>query len=771
MKRFFALLLVCALFLGVIPSALGAKSETDTEPKVLTEEDYALADLMWEVIIAKETELLNKRAPATQMTETLIAAVTSSSYYAEGSLIRNGEHFFWETVDGIACGYSPRLRQQARNARALEGYDAETAETVLTSSYATRGGGPGKNDVYLIQPYYGLDSDFTTQYVMEASSIAKALGGTATTYRTTNATIDNIADSLEAGAVVIFDSHGDTDYADDAMVDFATRANTSYICLQTNEGITDKDMEAAKGKFGAYYHAYYAGSYGKMKYYCVNGTAIANHMEGKSQNGLLWMALCLSMTTDGLHAPLRDKGVEVAYGYSQSVTFDYDYDWEEVFWSEMRGGSTVATAISAMKSEVGLWDWCHSSDYDTIPEARAEYCAFPIVVSSEDQYPGHGKVDDLQTVKSSWTLFGGCKHELATHVPAVPATCTTDGNIAYYVCTQCGGLFADQAMTTPITQAETVVKATGHAYDEGVITTAPTCMESGVLTYTCGNCGDTYTEALLALGHSYEERILTPTCTEEGGKANVCALCGDVQILEAVPPTGHAYGEGVVTPPTCTAEGYTTSTCVVCGESQRTDIVSPTGHSFEEGICTACGEEELPDNPFEDVKEENYFYTPVLWAVGKEITNGTTPTTFSPDKACTRGQVVTFLWRAAGSPEPEGTENPFADVAADAYYYKAVLWAVEQGITNGLNATTFGPDKTCTRGQVATFLWRAQDKPAAENSENPFSDVKDTDYYYEAVLWAVENEITQGTGKGKFSPDNSCTRGQIVTFLYRALKK
>jgi len=181
-------------------------------------------------------------------------------------------------------------------------------------------------------------------------------------------------------------------------------------------------------------------------------------------------------------------------------------------------------------------------------------------------------------------------------------------------------------------------------------------------------------------------------------------------------------------------------------------------------------EPEIPtENPFTDVKESDYFATPVLWAVGKNITNGMSATSFAPNANCTRGQIVTFLWRACGSPEPTKSDNPFTDVKADAYYYKAVLWAVENGITTGLSATTFGPNATCTRGQVATFLWRSQGEPAPASTNNPFSDVKTSDYYFKAVLWAVENNVTQGVGSGKFAPNASCTRGQIVTFLYRAI--
>ena len=181
-------------------------------------------------------------------------------------------------------------------------------------------------------------------------------------------------------------------------------------------------------------------------------------------------------------------------------------------------------------------------------------------------------------------------------------------------------------------------------------------------------------------------------------------------------------------------------------------------------------EPEIPtENPFKDVKKNDYFAMPVLWAVGKNITNGMSATSFAPNANCTRGQIVTFLWRACGSPEPTEKDNPFKDVKSNEYYYKAVLWAVEQGITTGLSKTTFGPNATCTRGQVATFLWRSQGEPAPKSSSNPFKDVKSSDYYFNAVLWAVENEVTQGMGGGKFAPNTSCSRGQIVTFLFRAI--
>ena len=169
---------------------------------------------------------------------------------------------------------------------------------------------------------------------------------------------------------------------------------------------------------------------------------------------------------------------------------------------------------------------------------------------------------------------------------------------------------------------------------------------------------------------------------------------------------------------------------------------------------------------FSDVASGAYYKSAVDWAVEKNITSGKTASLFAPDEACTRAQAVTFLWRSAGSPEPAYSVNKFTDVKADAYYYKAVLWAVEKGITSGTSATTFSPDKTVSRAEMATFLWRYAETPASAGTGS-FTDVNANSYYHDAVLWASEKGITSGTSATKFSPDSNCTRAQIVTFLYR----
>ena len=170
---------------------------------------------------------------------------------------------------------------------------------------------------------------------------------------------------------------------------------------------------------------------------------------------------------------------------------------------------------------------------------------------------------------------------------------------------------------------------------------------------------------------------------------------------------------------------------------------------------------------FEDITNDAWYYNAVVWAYNYNVTAGTRTSAFSPSDACTRAQVVTFLWRASGSPEPETAVNPFNDVEDGTYYCKAVLWAAENRITAGTSATTFSPDATCTRGQIVTFLWRYEGEPEATPSNNPFTDVKAGAYYEKAVLWAAETGVTAGTSATTFSPDNTCTRAQVVTFLYR----
>ena len=262
---------------------------------------------------------------------------------------------------------------------------------------------------------------------------------------------------------------------------------------------------------------------------------------------------------------------------------------------------------------------------------------------------------------------------------------------------------------------------------------------------------------------------------------------GDWAFIDCSGLTSVTVGNGVTTIGVCVFSGCSSLTSVTIGNGVTSIGASAFAYcdglrdvwytgSADDRNSIAIEESNEPlinamwhyKNPFTDIKESDFYYAPVLWAVENGITSGTSKTTFAPNEACTRGQIATFLWRAAGCPNPKTSKNPFTDVKSSDFYYKAVLWAVGEGITSGTSKTTFGPNAPCTRGQIATFLHRAAGSPAPKGSNNPFKDVGSNQYYYKAVLWAVENNITSGTSATTFSPNAACTRGQIVTFLYRS---
>ena len=318
------------------------------------------------------------------------------------------------------------------------------------------------------------------------------------------------------------------------------------------------------------------------------------------------------------------------------------------------------------------------------------------------------------------------------------------------------------------------------------------------------SCGAKSEEA----AHTAGEWIIdTPaTATTSGTKHKECTVCGYTMTTETIPATGSGGGGGgsvstysvtvgktengsvsvspksaskgdTVTITVTPDKGYVLETLTVLDKNDKEiKITEKNGkYTFTMPASKVTVKATFMDdntmlNYFVDVKAGDYFYDAVLWAVQEGITSGTDATHFSPNASCTRAQIVTFLWRAAGSPAPKSSEMPFTDVAEGSYYYDAVLWAVENGITKGTSDTTFTPNAKCTRAQIVTFLWRSQKSPASD-SVNPFTDVAADAYYSSAVLWAVENGITAGTTATTFSPNNDCTRAQIVTFLFRCLGK
>lgn len=315
-------------------------------------------------------------------------------------------------------------------------------------------------------------------------------------------------------------------------------------------------------------------------------------------------------------------------------------------------------------------------------------------------------------------------------------------------------------------------KDTPHKHDFIPIVTKPTCLTEGFTTYTC-SCGECYTKDYVsAVGHKTQLQNAKAVGCLTGGYTGdeVCTVCGKVfkqgSVIFAL---GHDPQSVRVKAPTCTESGYTGDLiCTRCGDmTQIGKTVAAAGHKFFGGVCSVCGAKSAEAAPeFDDVKPGAFYFDAVQWAVKNGITNGTGKNTFSPNDVCSRYQIVMFLWRAAGQPEAKAAVS-FADVKPGDIFYEAVQWAVERGITKGTSSTSFSPFAPCTRGQIVTFLYRSAGSPKVSSACN-FSDVSSGSFCHDAVIWASSEGITNGTSAGRFSPNEGCTRAQVVTFLYRA---
>lgn len=416
---------------------------------------------------------------------------------------------------------------------------------------------------------------------------------------------------------------------------------------------------------------------------------------------------------------------------------------------------------------------------------------------------------------------GGCKDiEL---VKGTPKTCTEDGTIDYYRCKKCGNMYKDERASILITKDDLVDKCTGHDLHPGTdalklsednlkqfanknlglsivqivqmirdgtfdldhiigmikIKDIDHCSDDTYHWLGCQRCGKTLEDLrdeLNSAGFEINEKWYelsrktahtggTATCTEKA----VCDECGD-----AYGELGAHRYDAVVIAPTCTQNGYTKHTCSGCKDSYTDNETVKTGHIIKYGVCEKCNMRF--SNPFYDVNGTDWFYSAVMWAYYNtpQVTNGKDESHFAPKASCTRAQVVTFLWRAAGRPEPSGSVKQFSDVPKTnsyAYCYDAILWAVENGITKGTDATHFSPNATVTRAQFVTFLWRYAGEPAPKNMSCGFNDVDANAFYYKAVLWAVENGVTTGKTATQFAPGTTCTRCEVAAFMFRAFSK
>ncbi len=443
----------------------------------------------------------------------------------------------------------------------------------------------------------------------------------------------------------------------------------------------------------------------------------------------------------------------------KAVNFDYQVDFFQLSdLYEYRDGYAATCYSQGYQGDA----WCSCCDQAHYVGRGQNLPTTEHTPSSEPAYArpatctAAGYTGDILCAEPNCrrTLTRGTRIEQLPHTPsgqregARKATCGWVGYTGDLRCADCGRLMeASQQIPmlpehTPADHLTSVIPAT--------------CTSFG---YTgdlnCSVCNTTLEAGQFvdALGHSKSAAptgVIAAACTTGGYTGDyLCARCGEVlQSGRSTSALGHSYGAWTTTvQPTLTATGSKFRTCH-CG-AQETAVIPKLS------------------NPYRDVASLDYFYESVMWAAANNITAGITPTQFGPNRSCTRAQVVTFLWRAAGCPEPSGVSNPFHDVPASDYYYKAVLWAVEQGITAGISPTQFGPNRSCTRAQVVSFLWRCNGCPTPGASASPFADVSSNQYYYTPVLWAVEEGITSGVSPTRFGPNQTCTRAQVVSFLYR----
>ena len=364
-----------------------------------------------------------------------------------------------------------------------------------------------------------------------------------------------------------------------------------------------------------------------------------------------------------------------------------------------------------------------------------------------------------------WLGSDGNLYAPGESVPEVVTTLTAQWTVNQYTITYnlAGGTAEGNPNTYTIeTRAFTLKNPTKSGYTftgwSGTGLTGENNMTVTIPTGSTGNRAYTAHWRYNGSGHSYSYYTIKATA----GAGGSISPSGNVSVREGRDRTF------TITPD----KGYAISNVKIDGKSIGA-VKSYTfenvrrNHAIEVIFTKANGNPQT--GVFVDVATGSYYEDAVDWAVENGITKGTDDTHFSPDGICTRAQAVTFLWRTAGSPKPEIRTMPFTDVPVGSYYYDAVLWAVENGITKGTSDTTFSPNMTCTRAQIVAFLWRSEKSPAA-GTANPFADVKSTAYYADAVLWAVKENITKGTTSTTFSPNADCTRAQIVTFLWRCKK-
>ncbi len=749
-KKLLAFLLTAAMAVSLLPTTLAA-GQTEAvaafepmgtvakaEPEVLTQEDYAAIDALFAEIEANEAKPAMKNSPQEKKTDAAYNMILASGNYVEGSIERKGNVIVWDTTEGISCIYDPQMLEKKANMVAPE---EPLADGAYNEPAATKGGSPAGTQVYLVGPYYGYDDSFTDFYTNLAQTVAAKIGDTDgyTLYSGSAATIDAVAAAVSNGAVVFFDSHGSTDYQNGD--DWVSGASNSYFCLNSSTGMTSADYAD-----GALYGSGWA---------YVNGETISNHMTSNSPAGMVWMAMCFSMATNALCNPLRARGVEVVYGYSQSVTFGGEYLFSDAFWDSFLAGNSVSAAISTMKSTWGQWDISPQiSNYygwqsvpsegfyvcNTIADARNYYAAFPVVVSDEDAHPGqryynsNWGADSLQTVYSTYTL--GTKP-----VQDNGESGLNDQEWEMLLLTNRERM---RIGVHPLTSFPALQQFSGIRTTE-LFSVFDHVRPNGTQWYTVATDNGlsySYMGENIAGGYDLPSAVVAGWMNSSSHRENIL----DSEFMHL--GVGYEYNSSSYYGKYWNQLFYTD---YPCGSYSSIDLILPAtvnlNHTIDQMKITAvltcsCGRKTYLPVSTEMTNYKQGF-------MGKQTV-----------EVDVLGQYTSFTI----TPNALG----FSDVPSNAWYVDAVQYVLDNALMNGVGNGRFGSDSPMTRAMLVTVLWRYSGEPYG--GTNHFYDVPGGQWYTEAVAWAANNGVVTGVAEGRFNPNGNVTREQMATILYRYAK-
>ncbi len=683
--RLLSLLLLLALLLPALP--VGAR---DTGMP-----DYELADEIFEGLYAR---LLERKAPGTAAARAEAAAryLARTPGVEPESLRRYGDALTWMTTDGVACHFSPRLYALATENQTPTAEQKSTTAQVKAPSTIGR-------DVYLFAPYYELDKGFEGEdgaYDTWSGILAHFTGGNYYKYLREEATIDALADALEEAAVVLIDSHGDTETG-------TADALSSYICLQSGAGITTADY--AYDEAAGVSHAYYGGSSanGAISYYEVDGTAIANHMEKPAAGGLLWNGICYGMSTQGISAPLMEQGLGVIYGYSQEVSFGGDRYWLGTAMDELTSGKTFHQALAVMKNICGAWDyspqiceqnrWPASWVNHTAAQAAANEDAFPVVVSAKDSYPANPNA--LCSVYSDWQL----PRLTLTLTLQVPDGVKQPAIEAYVFYT--GTLPTPAGRPRNQDQDYRFAGWSLHSFAPQSRLPEPSFQPGELFSFGY------YEQDLLSFGDHSATLYAIYSYQDAGGLHYTTQVPDgpydpyDPSSLFVDMPFGSWYYDAVRY---ATAEslvnGYPDNSFRPNATIRRSEVVSL--------LYRAAGQPEAgSDWFFTDVDPESWYGPAVAWAAEQGIAQGFGDGSFLPDQVVTRAQLASFLYRYAGAEPADSAQlSTFPDQDdVPSWAQDSLSWAVEKKLIQGnklQNQIYLQPNSQATRAQFVAILER-----------------------------------------------------------------